>query len=43
MVLEGDPLLDIQALSAVRYTLRAGRVLYRSRESNGRYFRTLSM
>jgi imidazolonepropionase-like amidohydrolase len=29
VVLEGDPMTDIRALTRVRYTLRKGRVIYR--------------
>ncbi|HEY7697696.1 MAG TPA: amidohydrolase family protein, partial [Vicinamibacteria bacterium] len=28
VVLEGDPYLDIRALSAVRYTLRGGKIIH---------------
>ncbi|HEX6737710.1 MAG TPA: amidohydrolase family protein, partial [Vicinamibacteria bacterium] len=31
VVLEGDPARDLSALAAVRYTLRAGKVVYRAR------------
>ncbi len=29
-VIEGDPAQDIRALARVRYTIRAGRVIYRN-------------
>lgn len=29
VVLQGDPLKDLRALSAVQYTLRAGKFIYR--------------
>jgi len=30
VVLQGDPAKDIRALTSVRYTLRAGKVIYRA-------------
>ena len=35
VVLDGDPTADIRALTAVRFTLRGGRTVYRSGPSQG--------